>query len=404
MSLADGSAAVDVKDTAPITDAFSRQKSMNPNDPDRFKYGVLIRGKFIGVEDVKEDHGDELCKNSMIKLKAIVLAKKEHKQRICIKITLDGVEILDERTNQPIFNHSVSKISYIARDVSDPRAIGYIYKNGKDSYQYFAIKTLGQAQELFNTLKELFEVVLEMRNKEKQNGAQPKETKSSDEPAAAAAAAATATNDSEISTLQDKIKQMNEQPEPSLFDLGGNDALTSIEDAPQSPAPAAVAAAAEPPKKSSNELFDLFDSPPDTSANNKPPVDPKYAMLANEISTLNSLSSTPPRSAPIPQMQGYGAAQNPFPMQQQPQPFNMGMQQPFNNPMQMQMQANNPFNFGAMPAQQQQPFPNQMMGGMRMNTPMTQPAQNGAFMTPPRPQFQPQQQPQQQQFNNNPLW
>lgn len=37
---------------------------------DRFKYGVIIRGKFIGVEDVKQDHGDEVCRTSMIKLKA----------------------------------------------------------------------------------------------------------------------------------------------------------------------------------------------------------------------------------------------------------------------------------------------------------------------------------------------
>lgn len=39
------------------------------SNEERFKYGVIIRGKFIGVEDVKEDHGDEICKTSMIKLK-----------------------------------------------------------------------------------------------------------------------------------------------------------------------------------------------------------------------------------------------------------------------------------------------------------------------------------------------
>jgi len=131
-------------------------------DPDRFTYGVLLRGKLIGVEDVKEEAGDELCQISMIKLKAVVLAKKEHKQRICIKINLDGLEILDEKTNESLYKHAVNKISYIARDVNDARAIGYIYKN-KSDFQYFAIKTERAAQEFFNTLKELFEVVLEIR-------------------------------------------------------------------------------------------------------------------------------------------------------------------------------------------------------------------------------------------------
>lgn len=52
------------------------EASAPKNDPingeDRFKFGVIIRGKFIGVEDVKEDHGDELCRTSMIKLKASI--------------------------------------------------------------------------------------------------------------------------------------------------------------------------------------------------------------------------------------------------------------------------------------------------------------------------------------------
>ena len=153
-------------------------KDNNANDPDRFKYGVLLRGKLIGVEDVKEETGDEVCQLAMIKLKAVVLAKKEHKQRICIKINLDGVEILDEKTNQSIYKHAVNRISYIARDANDARAIGYIYKTGNSSYQYFAIKTERQAQELFNTLKELFEEVLRLKNEgEKTNATKTEEQK-----------------------------------------------------------------------------------------------------------------------------------------------------------------------------------------------------------------------------------
>lgn len=96
-----------------------------------------------------------------------MLAKKEPKQRIYIKISLDGVEIIDMRTKTSMFNHAVTKIAYISRDVEDSHAIGYIYKNSPDSYQYFAIKTINLAQEFFNRLKELFEVVLAIRQRTK---------------------------------------------------------------------------------------------------------------------------------------------------------------------------------------------------------------------------------------------
>lgn len=58
--------AKDAKNEASLKDKLSTNE-------DRFKFGVIIRAKFIGVEDVKEDHGDEICRISMIKLKASTL-------------------------------------------------------------------------------------------------------------------------------------------------------------------------------------------------------------------------------------------------------------------------------------------------------------------------------------------
>jgi disabled homolog 1 len=142
-------------------------ETANSSDPQRFTNGVIIKGKFIGCEDVKEETGDEICQTSMIKLKAVVIAKKEHKQRINVKVTLEGLEIFDEKSNVSMYKHSVNRISYIARDVNDARAIGYIYKNSANNFQYFAIKTERQAQEFFNTLRDLFEAVLELRNAKK---------------------------------------------------------------------------------------------------------------------------------------------------------------------------------------------------------------------------------------------
>jgi len=143
-------------------------KATSENDQQRFSQGVLFRGKLFGVEDVKKETGDDVCNDSMIKLKAVLAAKKESKKRICIKINLEGIEIIDEATSSPIYTHSVNKISYIARDVKDARAIGYIYKNSENNFQYFGLRTIDQAQTVFNTLKDLFEVVLKMRQKKKE--------------------------------------------------------------------------------------------------------------------------------------------------------------------------------------------------------------------------------------------
>jgi hypothetical protein len=162
-------AKTELLQSSSTTDNVKRQtsESATSSDPQRFTTGVIIKGKFIGCEDVKEETGDEICQTSMIKLKAVVIAKKEHKQRISIKVTLEGLEIFDEKSNVSMYKHSVNRISYIARDVNDARAIGYIYKNSANSFQYFAIKTERQAQEFFNTLRDLFEAVLELRNSKK---------------------------------------------------------------------------------------------------------------------------------------------------------------------------------------------------------------------------------------------
>ncbi len=140
----------------------------------RFTEGVILKGKLFGVEEVKRETGDEVCQEAMIKLKAIIAVRKEHKQKLNIKVNLDGIEIMDENM-QTMYKHSVNRIAYIARDLKDARAIGYIYKNADESCQYFGLRTEKQAQELFNLLKDLFTVVLELRTKRKEAKAEPAE-------------------------------------------------------------------------------------------------------------------------------------------------------------------------------------------------------------------------------------
>lgn len=265
------------------------------NDPDRFKHGILIRGKFIGLEDVKKENGDDVCQMAMIKLKAVVLAKKEHKQRICVKVNLEGIEIIDEKTNQLMFKHSVNRISYIARDSTDPRAIGYIYKNSQNSFQYFAIKTEKPAQELFNNLKDLFEVVLEIRNAEK-NSKDEKSSKLVEE------------NENEINEAKyesvshsdntarlDSVAEMQNEFSNNLLDIPSEINNESfLKDANDN------ATLSSQAKQTSTELFDVFNEPianSSSSLNNnfseetiEKKQNEKYSSLLNELTILSSSS------------------------------------------------------------------------------------------------------------------
>lgn len=92
----------------------------------------------------------------------------KHKQRIWVNISLSGIKIIDERSgvsaviflchyhlllsgtaHQNLFllktqviehEHVVNKISFIARDVTDNRAFGYVC-GAEGQHQFFAIKT-----------------------------------------------------------------------------------------------------------------------------------------------------------------------------------------------------------------------------------------------------------------------
>ncbi|NXQ22542.1 DAB2 protein, partial [Peucedramus taeniatus] len=63
--------------------------------------------------------------------------------------------------------HPVNKISFIARDVTDNRAFGYIC-GGEGQHQFFALKTAQQAEPLVSDLKDLFQLIYNMKKKEEE--------------------------------------------------------------------------------------------------------------------------------------------------------------------------------------------------------------------------------------------
>ncbi|XP_023558431.1 disabled homolog 1 isoform X4 [Octodon degus] len=110
----------------------------------RFKgEGVRYKAKLIGIEEVSAARGDKLCQDSMMKLKGVVAgarSKGEHKQKIFLTISFGGIKIFDEKTGALQHHHAVHEISYIAKDITDHRAFGYVC--GKEgNHRFVAIKT-----------------------------------------------------------------------------------------------------------------------------------------------------------------------------------------------------------------------------------------------------------------------
>ncbi|KAK2816424.1 hypothetical protein Q7C36_022695 [Tachysurus vachellii] len=153
---------------------FSREKKKAPERTDEYLLarfqgdGVRYKAKLIGIDDVPEARGDKMSQDSMMKLKGMAVAARsqgKHKQRIWVNISLDGIKIIDEKTGVIEHEHAVNKISFIARDITDNRAFGYVC-GAEGQHQFFAIKTTQQAQPLVIDLKDLFQVIFNTRQKE----------------------------------------------------------------------------------------------------------------------------------------------------------------------------------------------------------------------------------------------
>ncbi|GFN79070.1 disabled homolog 1-like [Plakobranchus ocellatus] len=165
-------------------------------DTSRFEgNGLSFKAKLIGVEDVPEARGDQMCQDALIKLKNAVRASGEHKQKIFVNVTLEGLKIVDaislaanqnKKKGEPknskpadenedavqepngavLHSHAVHRISFISRDVTDNRAFGYIFGDSDNTHKFFAIKTAAAAEQLVYTIRDLFQAVYDMKKKE----------------------------------------------------------------------------------------------------------------------------------------------------------------------------------------------------------------------------------------------
>ena len=60
----------------------------------------------------------------------------------------------------------MDKISFIARDPTDRRAFGYVLGLGGGKHKFFGIKTAKIAEHVVLALRDLFQVVYDMKKKE----------------------------------------------------------------------------------------------------------------------------------------------------------------------------------------------------------------------------------------------
>ncbi|KAK3579100.1 hypothetical protein CHS0354_022120 [Potamilus streckersoni] len=199
------------------------------NDPARFENpGLNFNAKLIGIDNVQSARGDRMCQESMHKLKIAVKISGVHKQKIVINVSLDGIKIIDVRTQAVQHTHAVHKISFISRDMTDSRAFGYVYGVGDGTHKFFAIKTEKAAENLVLSLRDLFQVVFEMKKKEMVEAKKKQE----DEKAVESTPENNTTQDVEEPVYQVpmKNKKTGDQANP----VPNNDASIKPEEAPTS--------------------------------------------------------------------------------------------------------------------------------------------------------------------------
>ncbi|XP_068620068.1 protein disabled isoform X2 [Battus philenor] len=149
------------------------------NEPGRFLgEGVSFRAKLIGVLEVPEARGDRMCQEALADLKMAIRAAGEHKQRIQVHVAIDGLRLRDDKTGDSLYHHPVHKISFIAQDMTDSRAFGYIFGSPDTGHRFFGIKTDKAASQVVIAMRDLFQVVFELKKKEVEMAKQQLEGKS----------------------------------------------------------------------------------------------------------------------------------------------------------------------------------------------------------------------------------
>ncbi|GAB6029012.1 hypothetical protein CHUAL_004800 [Chamberlinius hualienensis] len=154
------------KDVA-LKKKIKTSKKTDRRDPERFLgEGIAFKAKLIGSQDVPLPRGEQMAQEALQDLKAQKKVSGEHKRRIVINITLEGLKIIEEKKKDVLYFHAVHKISFISQDPTDNRAFGYIYGSPDNVHTFFAIKTEKVAQIVVMCMRDLFQIAFELKKRE----------------------------------------------------------------------------------------------------------------------------------------------------------------------------------------------------------------------------------------------
>ncbi|KAJ8408344.1 hypothetical protein AAFF_G00257580 [Aldrovandia affinis] len=123
--------------------------------------GVRYKAKLIGIDEVPASQGDKMCLDSMMKLKGWEVAGRhqgQHKQRVWLKVSANGVQIIDERTGAVEHEHALEKVSSLKKDHSDPRSFTYIYGH-EGTFKLFYIKMGNLADPVMEDITDVCQIV-----------------------------------------------------------------------------------------------------------------------------------------------------------------------------------------------------------------------------------------------------